>query len=281
MRKLITTALAIASATLLYSCGGDSSSPVVAPPPPAPTTLDGVVATGAVVVGASVVVKDSDAATADVTTTTSATGTYFADVSGLKAPFVVIASGMLNGETVQIVALVPSVTSNLSNVGNVGNVTSSTNAIAALVAPASDVSTLNTPATLAANATSAKVDNASNLIVNTLRTDPVLAAKLGTGLNPLTTVFTANGSGIDSVLDQLEIVSNSAGVSISNLAAPIAADGAAAAPVLLTAAQSAAPTTVPTLPSSSLAGTLPTAAEMTALFRRPIGRPMRLRTIRT
>ena len=52
-------------------------------------------ATGAAVVGANVVVKDSDAATADVATTTSATGTYSADVSGLKAPFVVIASGVL------------------------------------------------------------------------------------------------------------------------------------------------------------------------------------------
>jgi hypothetical protein len=268
MRKLTTTALAVASATLMYACGGsDSSSPVAAPPPPppAPTLLQGVVATGAALVGASIVVRDVDAATADVTTTSSATGSYSADVSDLKPPFVVTATGLLNGDEVRIVALVPTVTSNSNNVGNV---TSLTNAIATLVAPGGDVLTLNTPATLAANATSAKVDNASSLIVNTLRTDPVLAAKLGTGFNPLTTAFTANGTGIDSVLDQLEIIAGSAGVSIANLAAPIAANGAAAAPVLLTAAQAATPTSVPTLPSSSLTDSLPTTAEMTALAKK-------------
>jgi hypothetical protein len=268
MRKLTSTALAVASATLMYACGGsDSSSPVAAPPPPppAPTLLQGVVATGAALIGANIVVRDVDAATADVTTTSSATGSYSADVSELKPPFVVTATGLLNGDEVRIVALVPTVTSNSNNVGNV---TSLTNAVATLVAPGGDVLALNTPATLAANATSAKVDNASSLIVNTLRTDPVLAAKLGTGFNPLTTAFTANGTGIDSVLDQLEIIAGSAGVSISNLAAPIAADGAAAPPILLTAAQAATPNTVPTLPSSSSAGSLPTTAEMTVLARK-------------
>jgi hypothetical protein len=268
MRKLTTTALAIASATLLYACGGGSSSTPVAappPPPPAPTLLEGVVATGAALVGASVVVKDADATTADVTTTSSATGNYSADVSDLKPPFVVTATGVLNGDAVRIVAVVPTITSNSSNVVNL---TSLTNAIAVLVAPGGDVFALNTPATLAANATSAKVNNASNLVVNTLRTDPELAAKLGAGFNPLTTAFAANGTGIDSVLDQLEIISNNAGVSIFNLAAPITANGAAATPVLLTAAQAATPNTVPTLPSSIAAGSLPTTAEMTALAKK-------------
>jgi hypothetical protein len=265
MKKYALTALAVASATMIAACGGGSSTPVAAPPP-APTTLDGVVATGAAVVGATVVVKDADAATADVTTTTSATGAYSADVSNLKAPFVVSASGVLNGEPVNIVAVVPSVASNASNVSNV---TSLTNAIAVLLAPGGDVATLSTPATLTASATASKVSDASALVVNTLKTDPVMAATLGANFNPLTTVFTANGTGIDSVLDQLEIVAGAGvGVSITNLATPISATGAAPSPVVLTAAQTATPTTVPTIAPSISAGSLPTSAEMTALAKK-------------
>jgi hypothetical protein len=216
--------------------------------------------------GATVVVKDSDATTPDVTTTASATGAFSVDVSSLKAPFIVQATGTLNGESVVLVALVPSVSGNISNITNV---TPLTNAVAVLVAPGGDVSALNTAATLLSTATAGRVGDATALLVNTLRTDPTLSAALGANFNPLTTAFTANGLGIDGILDRLEIVSSaSAGVSITNLAAPVTSEGNAPAPVVLTSAQTATPATVPTLATSVSSGNLPTSAEMIALAKK-------------
>jgi hypothetical protein len=263
--NLQTAGLGLAVAAALAACGSDSASPVAATPPPAATVIQGVVAVGAAVSGASVVVKDADATTSDVTTTAGADGSYSADVSALKAPFVVSATGTLNGEPVSIVAVVPSVS---GSANNTANVTSLTTAVAALLAPGGDLSTLNTPATLATAASATKVADATALVVNTLKTDPEISAALGAGFNPLTTVFTANGTGIDGVLDKLEVTVATTGVSISNNSAAITSTGAKPAPVVLTAAQTATPATVPTLPASVAASSLPTAAEMAALAKK-------------
>ncbi len=262
---------AIFAATLaLAACsdGGDDSTPAPTPSPPPPaavTTLTGVVATGAAVPGASVVIKDADGTTADVTTTAGAGGSYSANVTSLRAPLLVTASGTLNGEAVSLAAVVPAaaVTSAASNTANV---TSLTNAIAALVAPSGNVSALADPAALSAAATTTNVTNASQLVVNTLRTDPVTNAALGDGFDPLRTAFTANGTGVGAVLDSLEVTTGASGVTITNLAAPVSGSGSQS--VTLTPAQTATPTVVPTLPASATAGALPTAAEMTALAKK-------------
>jgi hypothetical protein len=263
--NLQTAGLGLAVASVLAACGSDSAVPVTGTPPPAATVIEGVVAIGAAVSGATVVVKDADAATADVTTTTSANGSYSADVSALKAPFVVSATGTLNGEPVSIVAVVPAVS---GNTNNTANVTSLTNAIAALLAPGGDVSALNTAATLATAASATKVADATALVVNTLKTDPEISTALGASFNPLTTVFAANGTGIDAVLDKLEVSVATTGVSISNNTAAITSTGAKPAPVVLTAAQTSAPTVVPTLAASVTSSSLPTAAEMAALAKK-------------
>jgi hypothetical protein len=244
----------------LAACGGGSGNDE--PGQPAATQLRGVVATGAAVAGATVTVADADTTTADVTATAGADGSYVADVSALRAPFLVRASGTLDGEAVAMAAVVPSVA---ANVDNTANVTPLTNAVASLIAPAGDVSQLATPATLAGAATATNVGNASTLLVNTLNSDPNILAVLGATFNPLTTVFTANGSGIEGVLNQLEVSTSSAGVSISNLSATIGADGAAPAPVLLTAALVATPAAAPTLPESIATNELPNAARMREL----------------
>jgi hypothetical protein len=263
--NLQTAGLGLAVAAALAACGSDSASPVAATPPPAATVIQGVVAVGAAVSGASVVVKDADATTSDVTTTAGADGSYSADVSALKAPFVVSATGTLNGEPVSIVAVVPAVS---GNTNNTANVTSLTNAVAALLAPGGDLSALNTPATLATAASATKVADATALVVNTLKTDPEISTALGAGFNPLTTVFSANGTGIDGVLDKLDVTVATTGVSISNNSAAITSTGAKPAPVVLTAAQTAAPTVVPTLAASVASSSLPTAAEMSALAKK-------------
>lgn len=267
--------LGVAVTVGLAACGGGSSpgtSPtseapaitVAAPvpalvPAPAPTTLKGTVAVGAALAGASITVKDSDASTADVTVVAGIDGSYSADVSLLKTPLVISATGTLNGDPVALVAVVASLTNNSNNTANV---TSLTNAIAVLLAPSGNTFALNTPATLA-TVTPAQVSSKTALLVDTLRSDPETSAALGTNFSPLTTAFVANGLGIDSVLDRLDIVTNSAGVSITNLAAPATNDGQNT-----TVSLTSATATAPVLAASLAASTLPTAAEMLALAKK-------------
>ena len=254
---------AVASAALLLvACGGSDNSVAPPPPlPPAPTILSGVVASGAPLSLATITVFDSDAATVDpAAVTTDASGHYSIDVTGLKAPLVVKASATVQGAPVVLVAVVPDLA---ANAANAANVTSLTNAVAALVAPGGDPNAL-TQATLAAAATPQKVADATTLVVTTLRSDSVISAALGAGFNPLTTSFSANGTGIDAVLDKLDISTSAAGVSITNLAAPLP-DSGVPAPVTLTAGQTGTPTVAPTLPTSAAAADTPTAAEVAAL----------------
>ncbi len=255
-----TLAALCASVALLAACGGsDSPAPAA---PPAPTLLTGVAASGAALAGASIVVIDSDTTTTDPAAVTAGTdGRYSIDVSALKVPFVVQATATVDGVTTKTVAVVPSVAANTSNTANV---TPLTNAVAALIAPGGDPLALLVPATLGTSATAQKVSDASALLVNTLSTDPAIAAALGANFNPLTTVFSANGTGVDAVLDKLAIDVSAAGVSITNLAAPLPAGGVPA-PVTLTPAQAATPAVVPTLPPSAPVGGVPTAAELAAL----------------
>ncbi len=255
-----------AIALAIHGCGGGggSSSPAAAPGP-APTVVAGVVAVGAAVPGATVTVKDSSASTADVTGTADASGAYSLDVSSLVPPLVVTATGTLNGEPVTIAAVVPTLS---ANANNTTNVTSLTNAIAALIAPGGDLNALSTPATLASAATATAVTNASTLVVNTLKTDPEFSALLGANFNPLTTPFTANGTGPDAVLDRLSVAVSATGVSITPLAAPVAGNGAPPSPIVLTASQTTTPTVVPTLPPSVASSNLPTAAELAAIAKK-------------
>lgn len=255
--------IALAVAALITGCGGGDSA--TTPAVPAATVLKGVAATGAAMAGASVTVVDGDAGTVDpAAVTTAADGSFAIDVSALKAPFVVLASGLVDGVATRIVAVVPSVN---ANADNTTNVTPLTNAVAALVAPGGDPQALLTPATLAASVTPQKVADASALVVNTLKSDPVIAAALAAvsaNFNPLSTAFSANGSGLDAVLDKLAVEVSAAGVAITNLAAAVT-DSVVQAPVVLTPAQTSTPTVVPTLPTSTPADALPSAADLAAL----------------
>lgn len=253
-----------AIAALAAACGSHDDNPETPPPPPPPaTTLQGVAASGAPFANATVTVVDSDAATADpAPVTTDAQGRFTVDVSNLRPPFLVKAAGDLQGAPVEFVAVLPSVTAESANTANV---TPLTHAVAALVAPGGDPAALATPATLAASGTAAKVGDATALLVNTLATDPAIAAALGSGFDPARTPFSADGTGIDGVLDKLAVDVGAAGtVTITNLAAAVSGDSAPA-PVTLTPAQTATPTVVPTLPASAPAGDVPTAAELAAL----------------
>lgn len=247
--------LTVFAAAALVACGGDDV---------APTMLEGTVAVGAAVPGAELTITDADGATADISGTADGNGAYALDVSTLKAPLLVSASGTLNGEPVRIVAVVPTLA---AAADNTANVTSLTHAVAALIAPGGDLNALSSAAGIAA-VDAAKLADATTLVVNTLKSNPVFAALLGEGFDPLKTPFTANGTGIDSVLDQLQVTVDTNGVTLANLTAPHSDAGTPPAPVLLTQAQVATPTQAPTLPASVPPSNVPTVAEMTAIAKK-------------
>jgi hypothetical protein len=251
-RTLVAVAAAALVSAALVACGGSDGDD------DEPTRLSGVVATGAAVPGAMVTIHDADAATANVTTTTDAEGRYVADVSGLRPPLLVLAEGTLDGEPVFVGAAVVTLD---EKADNTANVTPLTFAVAAL---GSNDAELTNP-TVLAGLTAEQLARATTLLLNTLRSDPSIAAALGADFDPLTTPFAADGTGIDAVLNKLEVVYAEGGtITIANRAAPIGADGAAPAPVTLTPALVATPDAAPTLPETSTAA-LPTTAQMTAL----------------
>lgn len=260
-RWMALTAVAAAVAATVSGCGSDSDGGSTTP---TPTTIAGTVAVGAAVPGATITIKDADAGTADLTATAGANGEYSIDVSSLKAPLLLSASGTLNGEPVSVVAVVPTLT---GNDANTANVTSLTNAVAALIAPGGDLNALTTPAAIAAISSQSVVD-ASTLVVNTLKSNPAFADLLGANFDPLTTAFSANGSGIDSVLDQVQVQVGSSGVSIANLTAPLDDSGAPPEPVQLTQAQVATPAQAPALPASEPPSNLPSVADMSAIAKK-------------
>ncbi len=218
-------------------------------------------ATGAAAAGATVTVIDSDPATSDPpSVTTAADGSYSIDVSGQKLPLMIRAT-TAGDLPMALFAIVPEMA---ANAANVANVTPLTNAVAALIAPSSDPAGLYIAESLGSTVTASKVANATALVVNTLATDPAIAASLGSGFNPLSTPFAANGSGIDAVLDRLAVEVSAAGVALTNLSAPVTDDGGQRG-VLLTAAQTTTPAAAPTLPASAGAADLPSGAELAAL----------------
>src|SRR5512139_1249801 len=244
--RFITWSFAACALALgLQACGSDDDEDE--PPAPTPTLIEGTVAVGAAVPGATVTVSDADATTADVTGTADENGNYAIDVSSQTAPLVVTASGTLNGEPVTIKAVVPTLT---GEADNTANVTSLTNAVAALIAPGGDLNALSDPTVLAA-VSPATVADASALVVNTLASNPEFASLLGDGFDPLTTPFVADGTGVDAVLDQVQVDVTPTGVAITNLTAPVSDDGSS-----------------PTLPPSVPASDLPTPTEMAALAKK-------------
>lgn len=255
--KLGHRGLSLVTVAVLAACGGGGAGDS---PTPAATLLSGVAATGGALAGATVTVIDSDASTADKSVSTGTDGAYTVDVSGLKAPLLLKVNATVQGSALELVAVVPNLSLAASNTANI---TPLTNAVAALIAPGGDTSALASADALKALSV-ANLSNASTLLVNTLAGDPAIKAALGNGFDPLTTAFLANGSGIDGVLDKLDISVTGSSVSITNLAAP-ATDSGNAAAVTLTPAQAATPDKPPVLPPSSDSANLPGAADLAAI----------------
>lgn len=255
VRTTLSTALVIA----LASCGGGSSSPVA---PATGATISGTAATGAAFAGATITVLDKSG-TVVGTGTSGTDGKFTITLSvGATGPFVLQA--VRDDQTLVSVAADAS-TSTI-------NITPITNLIAARLSASGDPAKLidelkANATTLTADAIAAKVAE----VVTALQ--PLLDAAGVTG-NPITTQFTADGTGADRVLDALQITVTPNGASGTTIEIAVKGDDSIT-PIIVsssTTTLSALPTVDPTkLPPSGLA-TLIAAhlAKLTACLALPV-----------
>lgn len=197
IKSIIT--LGLIGATLITAgCSSNNNSSTNNAPA---TTLSGVAATGVAMSGATVTVTDSKGASK--TTTTGASGSYTLDVTGMTAPFVIVASGMAGDGAETLVSMVA--TQPTAGQAVVANVTPLTNALAATLDSTGDpLHMAANVATEAANITSTKLASATNNLQTALAN---LLGQVGASATTdfISGSFTANGSGLDNLLDSLQI----------------------------------------------------------------------------
>jgi hypothetical protein len=162
-----------------------------APTTAAPVTIKGVAASGAPMSGATI--ELTDATGKRLTTTADADGNFTLDASGHTAPFVVVATGTVGDATVSLVSMQASAGSSTVNV------TPITHAIAATLAPGGDPIALAANTTLVTETKVAAGEQALRLVLGPLMTATGAAGNLISGS------FSADGTGLDKLLDQVKV----------------------------------------------------------------------------
>jgi hypothetical protein len=229
---------AVAATALLAGCGGGGGGS-------ADTGVDisGVAAVGAALGGATIEVVDSNG-NVIATKTASADGSYTLTIaSSAKAPFVASAR---KGDVVLYSPI------SEAKKGTI-NITPITNLVAAQLSPTGD------PAALAGQIKSGRADVSARQVqalvkalVDALK--PLLVNASADNIDPITGAFSANGTGIDKVLNSLNISINKTetGSNITITVKAAVADGQQPPAINFTNAE-----TPPTLPASVATATLP------------------------
>lgn len=210
--------------TSLAACGGSD-------PAPASATLVGTAATGAPVQG-TVVAVDINGKLSPVATVNSSSGAYTLDVSGMTAPFLLSTTGTSGGRLVNL-------TSVATAVGQTVNLTPLTDLIVATAAGVTGGGALVDTCTPSAGGNTAGAACLSALRSATTGTrlrDAVqlvstMIAPLNVGgTDPLNGAFTANGEGLDGVLDRILVTPGSGARATVTLVASQAVIGQLAGP---------------------------------------------------
>lgn len=183
------------------------------------TRLAGTAAVGAPLAGATVVLRD--AAGHSLTTQADANGAYAFDVTGLTAPFQLVATLERGDNDTVHYAVVPAVETARANTANI---TPLTTAVAAL-STAQAVPRPMTAAELAA-VTAQNVDAATRDVRTAIAPVAAAVAVDAAAYDPLKTPFNPDRTGVDALLDQLAVTLRPDAVSIANKMAPPAADAA-------------------------------------------------------
>ena len=200
---------AAATSIALASCGGGGGGGAVGPT--SSTSLSGVAATGAPITGGGsgtmngvVTLKDSSSPARTVTTATDGTGHYAftsAQLQGLTPPFMLQIQYKLGGVDYSLASAATA--ADLGNGSATIDITPLTDLVianlghqlAATIFANGNYSSLLTPAALAAGVTA--LDN---------ELQPILAQQgVSASVDLLHQAFTANGTGLDAVLDSLHV----------------------------------------------------------------------------
>ena len=205
----------LSSLALLAACGGGggTSSTSSQPSQQVATAIGGTVAIGTALAGATVTVIDANGKT--VTGTSNTDGSYTVSVQGLTAPLVLEAQDP-SGASSLLYSVVPTLTT--SGTSLTANVTPLTTAVAALMtASGNPADLLTSPSTV----TASNVSNAEKVLDQAL--GPILSANsVAVTLDPITTAFTANQTGLDAVIDSVSVTASTkgTGLQITSLADP-------------------------------------------------------------
>ena len=210
LRRRIKTGAVLGGAALVLSliagCGGGGGGSASTNSTAQAATMTGTVAVGSAVANATVTVFGANGASATVTADGS--GGYSVSLAGLTAPYVVVATDPsgVNSTLVSVLASVPSGSTRV-----VTNVTTLTSAVAALMTASGNPLDLATGGNFSANVTADAINSAVSKLNAALST--ILAANGVSPANfdPIGTPFSPNQSGIDAVIDDIELVSNSGG----------------------------------------------------------------------
>jgi len=205
-RHLSIGAIVLAVAALV-ACGGGGSG-VTNP------SLSGTVAVGAPLPGAAVTLRDANGK--ELTTTADANGAYtFTDVSGLVAPIMVKATGTAGGTNYTLYSLASTVSTQKGETGVV-NITPATDSVV------SQALGSQTPETVFKDPAKIKAVDATKLSeAKTKLNDALKNVLTALGHDPakvdlITTRFEANNTGLDKLLDlvQMQTVANGTGTDI-------------------------------------------------------------------
>lgn len=203
----IRTPLAILVAAAMTACGGGGGGGGTTALSPSPTgeavSLAGSVSQGFPISGARVSLLDANGNRVDAGVTDSQGNYRVTDISGLKTPILVSASGVSGGRAITLYGML---STKLSK--SIANVTPMTDAIVTQTAGTSPSLLVKNPTAVAnldpakADATAAKVSSAVSNVMEQI------TAGSSANFNPLTTAFTADGkTAADKVNDLVKVTS--------------------------------------------------------------------------
>lgn len=212
--KAILIIFSLSGALVLAGCGGGGSSSLTAAVTPvAQPLISGVAATGAPITPAMngvVTIQDSASPAHTATTPTDANGGYSFTATQL--------SGWTRPYMLEINYKVGGVDYNLNSAATASDLTSGSATIN--ITPLTDLVIANLAGTIAANVFKNQSTYAAQLTANALsagatalaaQLQPILAAQgVSASVDLFRTSFTANGTGIDAVLDALKVTQDAA-----------------------------------------------------------------------
>jgi hypothetical protein len=200
----MTIAILLGTLLLLSGCGGGAGA--ITPPA---ETVSGVAAAGAVIVG-SVTLKDS-ANPPRVLTNSGVNGSFSFDVTGLTKPFMLRASGTANARSYTLYSL--------ASDRGIANLNPLANLVLAQAAGGADLAArFATPGASGFQDLAAGLGQALLDVQATLK--PLLQKYLVSSVDPIKDPYLANGTGLDHMLDLVQIEIPAPGsVSISEVGA--------------------------------------------------------------